>query len=101
MLGFRLEATVIGANPPTPGVALLTTWLVGAGAPAVRVAKGIDAPADATETGLPIGVAPSIHWTVPVAESARAAVKDAENVTCDPNTEGLREEVAEIGRAHV
>jgi hypothetical protein len=111
MLGFRLEATVIGANPPTPGVALLTTWLMGADVapvkfesplyaaviecvPAGRVAKGIDAPADATGTGLPIGVAPSIHWTVPVAESARAAVKDAENVTCDPNTEGLREEVA-------
>ena len=61
--------------------------------PAVRTEKGIDAPADATGTGLPMGVAPSIHWTVPVAESARAAVKDAENVTCDPNTEGLREEV--------
>jgi hypothetical protein len=26
--------------------------------------------------------------------AARAAVKDAENVTCVPNTEGLREEVA-------
>src|ERR1039457_4607793 len=111
MLGFRLEATVIGANPPTPGVALLTTWLMGADVapvkfgsplytaviecvPAVRVAKGIDAPADATGTGLPIGVAPSIHWTVPVAVLARAAVKDAENVTCDPNAEGLREDVA-------
>jgi len=62
--------------------------------PAVRTEKGIDAPADATGTGLPMGVAPSIHWTVPVAVLARAAVKDAENVTCDPNAEGLREDVA-------
>jgi hypothetical protein len=62
--------------------------------PAVRTEKGIDAPADATGTGLPMGVAPSIHWTVPVAVLARAAVKDAESVTCDPNTEGLREDVA-------
>jgi hypothetical protein len=31
---------------------------------------------------------------VPVAVSAKAAVKDAEKVTDVPNTEGLREEVA-------
>ena len=31
---------------------------------------------------------------MPVAVLARAAVKDAENVTCDPKTEGLRLEVA-------
>jgi hypothetical protein len=62
--------------------------------PAVRTENGSEAPADATVTGLPIGVAPSIHWTVPVAVLAKAAVKDAENVTDDPNTEGLREEVA-------
>ena len=78
MLGFKLDTTVIGANPPTPGVALLTTWLMGADVapvklesplytavmecvPAVRVATGIEAAADATETGLPTGVAPSIH----------------------------------------
>jgi len=62
--------------------------------PAVSVATGIEAAADETGTGLPMAVAPSIHWTVPVAELARAAVKDAENVTCVPNAEGLREEVA-------
>jgi hypothetical protein len=62
--------------------------------PAVRTEKGIEAAADATGTGLPMGVAPSIHWTVPVAVLARAAVRDAENVTCDPNTEGLREDTA-------
>jgi len=35
--------------------------------PAVRTENGIEAAADATGTGLPMGVAPSIHWTVPVA----------------------------------
>jgi hypothetical protein len=44
--------------------------------------------------GDPIGLDPSIHWTVPVAVLANAAVKDAENVTDCPKTDGVCEVVA-------
>jgi hypothetical protein len=74
---------------PSPLYTAVIEWV-----PALSVVVAIEAAAEETLAGDPIGLDPSIHWTVPVAELANAAVKDAENVTDCPKTDGVCEVVA-------